>query len=146
MVGRRALRVHDLPEPHPGAKEVRIHVRAVAVSPTDLGLRNGGYDTTNAEPPYIPGMDAAGMIDEVGNYLIQLAKKRGLVVVADAAPKDVALVQSLGADHIVDRGDDVADRIRAIFPNGVDAVADSRSVTRFADPLVAKDRLRSRAH
>ena len=58
-------------------------------------------------------------------YLIQLAKMQGLVVIADAAPKDVALLQSLGADHIVDRGDDVADRIRAILPDGVDAVADT---------------------
>jgi NADPH:quinone reductase-like Zn-dependent oxidoreductase len=64
--GPEALGIHDIPEPHPGANEVRIHVRAVAVSPTDLGLRNGGYDTTNAEPPHIPGMDAAGVIDELG--------------------------------------------------------------------------------
>jgi NADPH2:quinone reductase len=41
-------------------------VRTVAVSPTDLGLRSGGYDTTDAEPPYIPGMDAAGVIDKLG--------------------------------------------------------------------------------
>lgn len=46
-------------------------------------------------------------------------------MIADAASKDVALVRSLGADHILDRGDDLADRIREVFPDGVDAVADT---------------------
>ena len=65
---------------------------------------------------------AAGM---VGGYVVQLAKRQGLTVIADAAPDDVALVQSLGPDHIVARGEDLADRIRAVLPGGVDAVADT---------------------
>jgi NADPH:quinone reductase len=56
---------------------------------------------------------AAGVL---GGYLVQLAKRAGLIVIADAAPKDRPLVASLGPDHIVERGDDVADRIRTIAP------------------------------
>jgi NADPH:quinone reductase len=43
-----------------GAGEVRIAVKAAAVNPTDTGLRQhgGGQDL---EPPWVPGMDAAGV-------------------------------------------------------------------------------------
>ena len=206
--GPEVLTVQDLPDPHPGQQEVRVRVRAAAVSPTDTNVRTGAYDMSQTEPPYLPGMDAAGVIDEVGegstwaigdevmaialplgehggaytellvapddsiaripasttleeastlpmngltavqilelvaleagqviavtgaagtlgNYMVQLAKQQGLVVVADAAPKDRRLVEGLGADHVLERGADLAARIREIFPDGVDAVADT---------------------
>jgi len=207
--GPEALAVHEVPEPHAGPGEVRIQVRAFAVSPTDTGVRAGQRDSSASEPPYVPGMDAAGVIDEVGanvegwavgdevmaialpltehggayvqelvapvgsfaripagasleeastlpmngltavqilekaglepgqtfavtgaagllgNYLVQLAKQRGLVVIADAAAGDVPLVTGLGADHVVERGEDVAVRMRDIAPDGVDALADT---------------------
>jgi len=59
-----------------------------------------------------------------GGYVVQLAKADGLRVIADASDEDAALVRSLGADIVVRRGDDVADRIREVVPDGVDAVAD----------------------
>lgn len=66
--GPEALQVVDLPEVHAGAGEVRIRVHAVAVNPTDTMLRNGSRAEALADvpPPYIPGMDIAGVIDEVG--------------------------------------------------------------------------------
>jgi NADPH:quinone reductase-like Zn-dependent oxidoreductase len=45
-------------------------------------------------------------------------------VVADASEDDEALVRALGADVIVRRGDDVAQRIREVMPDGVDGLAD----------------------
>ena len=59
-----------------------------------------------------------------GGYMVQLAKADGLRVIADASPADEALVRALGADVVVPRGDDVAARIRAAVPEGVEAVAD----------------------
>lgn len=52
-------------EPHPGPGEVRIRVHAATVNPTDVALRAGAYGQmlANVQPPYIPGMDAAGAID-----------------------------------------------------------------------------------
>jgi len=66
--GPEALQVIDLPETHAGAGEVRIRVHAAAVNPTDTGLRNGSRAAMLADvpPPYVPGMDLAGVIDEVG--------------------------------------------------------------------------------
>jgi len=65
-----------------------------------------------------------GAAGAYGGYLVQLAKADGLRVIADASEADEDLVRSLGADVVVRRGDDVVDRILAVAPDGVDAVAD----------------------
>lgn len=207
--GPEALAVHEVPEPHAGSGSVRIRVQAFAVNPTDTGVRAGQRDSSQASPPYVPGMDAAGVIDEVGsdvsgwevgdevmamalplsehggayveelvapvgsftriprgtslplastvpmngltavqilsraglapgqtlavtgaagllgNYVVQLAVAAGLTVVADAAPADEALVRSLGPTHMVARGSSFAAAVRALVPDGVDALADA---------------------
>lgn len=73
-----------------------------------------------------PGQTLAvtGAAGAYGGYVVQLAKAAGLRVVADASEADEALVAALGADVVVRRGDDVAQRIRAVVPGGVDALAD----------------------
>lgn len=219
--GPDALAIHEVEDPHAGLGEVRIKVRAFAVSPTDTGVRAGGRDLSQAgEPPYVPGMDAAGIVDEVGegvtqwqtgdevmalalplrghggayvqalvasvdsiaripsgtsleeastipmngltavqilekaglsagqtllvtgapgllgNYLVQLAEQQGIIVIADAADKDRALVESLGADHIVPRGDEFVAAVQAIAPHGVDAIADTALLHEQAVPLL----------
>ncbi len=67
--GPEALQLVDLPEEHPGPGEVRIRVHAATVNPTDTYVRNGDRaEVQKADPPpYVPGMDAAGVIDEVGD-------------------------------------------------------------------------------
>ncbi|MCW2741874.1 MAG: Zn-dependent oxidoreductase, NADPH:quinone reductase [Blastococcus sp.] len=65
-----------------------------------------------------------GAAGAFGGYVVQLARADGLTVVADAAEADVQLVHDLGADVVVRRGDDVAARIRELFPEGVDGLAD----------------------
>lgn len=65
-----------------------------------------------------------GAAGALGGFSIQLAKADGLVVVADASQADEALVSGFGADEVVHRGDDVASRIRAVAPAGVDGVVD----------------------
>lgn len=202
--------VVEVPDRHAGPGQVRILVRAAAVSPTDTYVRNGARaESQRADPPpYVPGMDAAGVLDEIGDgvqtdlaigdhvmaivvprganggyseslvvpadsvarvpkgatdaeastlpmnaltarlaldllnlkrgqtlavtgaagafggYVVQLAKAEGLTVIADASAADEELVRDLGADVVVKRGDDVADRILEAVPSGVDAVAD----------------------
>jgi NADPH:quinone reductase-like Zn-dependent oxidoreductase len=64
------LRVVDVPERHAGPDEVRLRVRAAAVNPTDTYVRNGDRAEmlrSLGPPPYIPGMDVAGVVDEVGD-------------------------------------------------------------------------------
>ena len=71
-----------------------------------------------------------------GGYVVQLAKADGLRVIADAAPKDEELVRSLGADDVVPRGHDVAERIRALAPDGVDGLADGAVMDGLVVPAV----------
>src|SRR6202050_2014889 len=69
QVGPEVLKADGFPEAPAGPGQVRIRVHAAAVTPTDVGVRNG----TRAEqqkadpPPYVPGMEAAGIVDEVGS-------------------------------------------------------------------------------
>ena len=67
--GPEALRVFELPERHAGPGEVRIRVHAAAVNPTDTYIRNGARAEQQkaTPPPYVPGMDAAGVLDEIGD-------------------------------------------------------------------------------
>lgn len=66
--GPDVLRVIDLPDPVPGPGEVRIRVHAAAVNPTDAMLRAGAAKAWfDGRPgPYVPGMDAAGVVDAIG--------------------------------------------------------------------------------
>lgn len=210
--GPEVLQVVDLPEPQAGPGEVRIRVHAAAVSPTDVMLRTGGHAVRmpDRRPPFVPGMDAAGVIDQlgpgcddrlhvgqrviamvlfvgehggayaeqvvvpaasvvpapanadfpeastllmnamtarlaldtlalpadatvavtgaagaVGGYAVELAKADGLRVVADAAARDVELVRGFGADHVVERGPNVAARMREVVPDGVAGLVDA---------------------
>jgi NADPH:quinone reductase-like Zn-dependent oxidoreductase len=70
--GPEVLEVSDLPEPQPGAGEVRIRVAAATVNPTDISFRSGRQFTIpqlaemGVKPPFIPGMELAGVVDAVG--------------------------------------------------------------------------------
>ena len=226
--GPEVLGVHEVPEPHAGPGEVRIAVRAAAVNPTDTVTREGRGAKPELPPPHVPGMDAAGVIDEVGEptraldtsrwsvgdrvmamavplrghggayveylvadadslaripaghsleeagtlpmngltalqaldrlalqpgqtlavtgaagtlggYVIQLARQRGLTVVADAAQKDRERVTASGADHAVPRGEGFARAVRELCPDGVDGLVDAAVLNEAAAPAVRRD-------
>ncbi|MFD6277202.1 alcohol dehydrogenase catalytic domain-containing protein [Streptomyces sp. NPDC060209] len=66
--GAQVLEDLELPVPEAGPGQVRIRVRAAAVNPTDTMLRNGAAISAwrqNA-PPYVPGMEAAGTVERIG--------------------------------------------------------------------------------
>lgn len=61
------LTLGTVPEPHPGPHQVRIAVRTAGVSPVDLALREGSSPAgKHLALPHVPGVDAAGVIDEIG--------------------------------------------------------------------------------
>lgn len=72
--GPEMLRIFDVPERHAGPGEVRLAVRAATVNPTDTIHRSGGRAEMlrRDPPPYVPGMDVAGVIDEVGDGVSHL--------------------------------------------------------------------------
>jgi NADPH:quinone reductase-like Zn-dependent oxidoreductase len=65
--GPEVLRVAAMPEPHPGPGQIRITVSAASINPIDWKLV-GGFMPGAAplEGPVVPGSDASGVVDEVG--------------------------------------------------------------------------------
>ena len=65
--GPDVLQLVELPDPQAGTGELRIRVHAAAVNPTDVAMRSriGPYveRLRGIPPPYVPGVDAAGMVD-----------------------------------------------------------------------------------
>ena len=86
--GPEVLEVVDLPEAHAGPGQVRLRVHAAAVNPTDTMARNGSRAAQQKvdPPPYVPGMDAAGIVDEVGAG-VATGVKVGDPVMAMVVPK-----------------------------------------------------------
>jgi NADPH:quinone reductase len=222
--GPEVLRVVTLPSPEPGPGEVRIRVHAVAVNPADATFRAGGRAAQLADrtPPWIPGVDAAGVVDKlgpgtsgrlaggdrvitlavpmgprggtyaeqivvseqsavrapknatdaeaatlllnavaaqlaldalgltarqavavtgaagaVGGYAIQLARMRGLTVIADAPPGEEDLIRRLGARHVLARGTGFAAGVRNLVPGGVPGLVDGANLDAAALPAIA---------
>lgn len=73
-----------------------------------------------------------GAAGAYGGYVIQIAKHEGLRVIADASPSDESLVNALGADVIVSRGDDFSQQVRRVVPDGVDGLADGAVLSQVA--------------
>src|SRR5215470_2894584 len=82
--GAEVLTVIDRDVRAAGPDEVRIAVRAAAVNPTDIGLREHGAGE-GLEPPWIPGMDAAGVVESVGDGVTRVAP--GDEVMAAVTPR-----------------------------------------------------------
>lgn len=77
-----------------------------------------------------------GAAGAFGGYMVQLGVHRGLRVIADSSAADEDLVRSLGAHEVIRRGDDIADRIRALVPAGVDGLADGSIQNELLLPAV----------
>ncbi|RSM74654.1 alcohol dehydrogenase [Amycolatopsis sp. WAC 01375] len=66
--GPEVLRVLELEEPHAGAGEVRVRVKAAGVQPYDAAVRAGWEPAGLALSwPRVPGNEFAGVVDEVGS-------------------------------------------------------------------------------
>lgn len=66
--GPEVLEVVELADPEPGEGEVRVRVADAAVNPADLAIRAGAFRQAmeGREPPFVPGMELAGVVDAVG--------------------------------------------------------------------------------
>lgn len=60
------IQIGQLDDPVPGAGEVLIRVHAVSVNPIDTYIRSGAVSFDLPEP-FIPGCDAAGVVEAVGS-------------------------------------------------------------------------------
>ena len=79
----KAIRVHafgdpevmhkeEVPDPAPGPSEVVVRIYAVGINPVDSYIRSGQYPL-KPELPYTPGMDAAGIIESIGEKVTKVS-------------------------------------------------------------------------
>lgn len=128
------LQIADVPEPHAGPGQIRVAVRASGVTPADWYLRSGRFrDRIPLPLPHVLGVDAAGVVDEVGAGVTGVRQGDGVfglvditrlgganaeyAVLAAWAPKPAALTwdQAGGAAANVETATRVLDRL------GIDA-------------------------
>ncbi|MEU3309341.1 NADP-dependent oxidoreductase [Nocardiopsis sp. NPDC055551] len=66
--GAKNLVIEQALDPHPGPGEIRVRVAAAGVNPIDWKLRTGAlHEVFPLELPAIPGREAAGVVDEIGD-------------------------------------------------------------------------------
>jgi len=70
--GPEVLDIVELPDPHPAPGQVRIRVHAAGISATDPKLRQGVLNF-GAELPQTTGRDVAGVVDEIGEGVTDVA-------------------------------------------------------------------------
>ncbi len=63
--GPEVLQLQDVPDLTPQNDEVVVRIKAAGVNPVDVSIRSGTYGNM-ITPPYIPGSDAAGIVERVG--------------------------------------------------------------------------------
>lgn len=137
-----------LPAGHHGAYAEYVVVPAESVAKTPAGTSyaeaaslpmNGltarrALDTLGLSPG--DRLAITGAAGTLGGYAIQLARAEGIWVIADASAADEVLVRSSGADLVLARGDDIAQRIRDVVPEGVDALLDAAVLDEKSLPAV----------
>jgi NADPH:quinone reductase-like Zn-dependent oxidoreductase len=65
-----------------------------------------------------------GATGGVGSYAVQLAAARGATVIATGLPEDAQRLHGLGATHVVDYRQPLAEQVRSAAPDGVDGLID----------------------
>lgn len=66
LAGPDGLEIRDVEKPTPAPNQVLIRVAATSVNFADIKSTYGNYHNAG-EPPFIPGLDAAGTIESIGS-------------------------------------------------------------------------------
>lgn len=78
----------------------------------------------------------SGAAGGVGYFAVELARLRGLRVIAQGRPQDEALLLKTGAEHFVADGDDLVTTVRRLVPGGVDGAIDAANLAAGAADAV----------
>jgi len=110
------LRYEEVPDPHPGAGEVRVAVQAASINRGDLARRVGTYPGELSFPLTL-GWEVAGTIDAVGDGVDpRRIGERVVAVAMSGGYAEKLLTADVGAVPIPDAlDDDVAAAIPVVF-------------------------------
>ncbi len=84
---------HEKPEPEEG--EIRIAVEAAGINFADVQQRRGRYPG-GPEPPYVPGLEAAGTIDAVGDGVDREVGDRVVTMLENGGYAEYATAPAFG--------------------------------------------------
>lgn len=110
--GPEVLEVVDLERPEPGPGEVRIDVAAAGINFADIQQRRGHYPG-GPTPPFVPGFEAAGRIDAVGD---DVSLEPGQRVVATTTSGAYAEAVTADVRSVVPIPEDLSFEAAAGFP------------------------------
>ena len=118
------LRIEDRATPTPGAGDVVVRIEAAGLNAADLLQRRGFYPAPPGSPVDIPGMELAGIVEEVGpGVAADLIGRRVCALVGGGAQSSHCVVAS---EHLIGVPDGI-DMISAggfaeIFSTAFDAL------------------------
>ena len=94
--GPEVLKLVEEDDPRPGPGEVRVRVLAGGVSFTDAQLRAGTYLPGAPKPPFTPGYELVGVVEELGPDCksLQVGDRIGALTVWGADAESVCLPES----------------------------------------------------
>lgn len=93
------------PQPEPGEGQVLVRMRAAALNPFDLKLLSGAFQgAVPVEFPYVPGMDGAGTVAQLGDGVDGVAVGDEVVGFFGRSPGTIAEFAVLAAqDYLAPR-------------------------------------------
>ena len=87
--GPEVLKLKRLPTPEPGPMQVRVRITSIGLNHADLMGREGRYKASTGEPPFVPGIEAGGIIEQVGEE-VDDSRTGERVVLAPSLPRPIA--------------------------------------------------------
>lgn len=96
--GPEVLQLDEVPDPKAGPGEVLVRIRASGVNPVDTYIRSGSY-ALMPPLPYVPGTDAAGAVETVGEGVKRFKKGDRVYVVRTAGPPLTGAYAELAVCH-----------------------------------------------
>jgi NADPH:quinone reductase len=125
--GPEVMEEFELPVPEPGPGEVRIRTTAAAVNPTDTMYRlMGPMAGEGLRPPWIPGMELAGVVDAVGEGAGWAVGQRVMAIVMPRRPQGGAYAEQVvvPADAVAAVPGSISDAEASTLPmNGLTVVS-----------------------
>jgi NADPH2:quinone reductase len=114
--GPEVLKVVEEEDPRPGTGEVLVKVLAAGVSFTDSQLRAGTYLPGAPKPPFTPGYELVGVVEELGSGCSRLraGDRIGALTVWGADAERVCVPESGAVDVPEDL--DPAEVLSLLFP------------------------------
>jgi NADPH:quinone reductase-like Zn-dependent oxidoreductase len=114
--GPEVLKIVEEQDPRPGPGEARIRVLAAGVSFTDAQLRAGTYIPGGPKPPFTPGYEVVGVVEELGPGCSRLREgDRVGALTVWGADADRVCVPEAGAVDVPDDLDP-AEVLSLLFP------------------------------